>query len=368
MLERYEEALSAFEKVLKQDPNDPTALAQMAFMLHATDKIDEALRAVNDALALDSNNAWALPVKGMILVSIGDFQAAAEVLKVVDDASPLYDAAMGVKGTALYNLGPEHSQEAKRAFEAALNGDPENLFWQASLGETLRLLGEIEQAHYTYARVIEQANRTPISTDTLSLMCWCQYRLGNFEEAARLGMRTLSRGGEQVSAVISTQFDLALILMCSGRYSLAVREYQRGLEFAQDVHPLRRHSTLGMALRDLQEALRERPKLSNNAWALGSKGQVLKALNRYEEAVEALQRAVELDPNMAWAQAELADVLRMQGHYEEALSASQRALELEPDNVLALRSKSDTSRMLGRRDEAPSTLEQVLRQDPYEGS
>jgi tetratricopeptide (TPR) repeat protein len=42
-----------------------------------------------------------------------------------------------------------------------------------------------------------------------------------------------------------------------------------------------------------------------HAWALGSRGQSYRALQRLPEAIEDLTRAVALDPSMTWASAEL---------------------------------------------------------------
>jgi Flp pilus assembly protein TadD len=50
----------------------------------------------------------------------------------------------------------------------------------------------------------------------------------------------------------------------------------------------------------------------------------------------------------------------MMGRYEEALSAVDTAIEISPDNSLAYCTKGETLPMLGRSEEASSAVERAL--------
>ena len=54
------------------------------------------------------------------------------------------------------------------------------------------------------------------------------------------------------------------------------------------------------ALEVLDRAIEREP---DNAYALGTRGQVLMTLGRWEEAVEALCAALRFDPTLAWGAA-----------------------------------------------------------------
>jgi hypothetical protein len=66
-------------------------------------------------------------------------------------------------------------------------------------------------------------------------------------------------------------------------------------------------------------------------------GRRLGNLGRYEEALAAFDRAIELDPDEANTHTNRGRALRNMGRYEEALTAIDRAIELDPNDQTALR-------------------------------
>jgi tetratricopeptide (TPR) repeat protein len=54
-------------------------------------------------------------------------------------------------------------------------------------------------------------------------------------------------------------------------------------------------------------------------------------MGRYEEALAAFSRAIELDPDTAWLIGGRAAVYQLMGRYEEALADFSRAIDLDPD-------------------------------------
>ncbi|XZO03603.1 MAG: tetratricopeptide repeat-containing sulfotransferase family protein [Microcoleus sp.] len=60
-------------------------------------------------------------------------------------------------------------------------------------------------------------------------------------------------------------------------------------------------------------------------------GNSLLASGRFEDAVIAYKKAVELNPNFSWSYHGLGDVLQKLGHRDEAVAAYRKAIELNPD-------------------------------------
>src|SRR5215831_483831 len=56
--------------------------------------------------------------------------------------------------------------------------------------------------------------------------------------------------------------------------------------------------------------------------------------NRWPEAIQAYQRAVELDPSSATAYGNLGHVYGQMGRFQEAVVALQRAISLSPENAV----------------------------------
>ena len=65
---------------------------------------------------------------------------------------------------------------------------------------------------------------------------------------------------------------------------------------------------------------------------LGEKGRCLNSLERYDEALECLDKAIESDSNYARAWANRGDVLESLKRYEEALVSYDKAIELDEDD------------------------------------
>jgi tetratricopeptide (TPR) repeat protein len=69
-------------------------------------------------------------------------------------------------------------------------------------------------------------------------------------------------------------------------------------------------------------------------WAHFAQGMLQMRLRRFGEAVRALRRALELNPNFALAHALLAHVLSLQGAPQEAVDSAEHALRLSPRDRL----------------------------------
>jgi tetratricopeptide (TPR) repeat protein len=258
-LGRHEEALQALDEALKLEPNNAWALASKGASLHVLEHYEEALQALDLALKLEPNDLFAPGIKGYLLCDIGKFQDAVQVLDLALQLDLSSTWILALKGWALENLGMESAKEAQQAYEAALKGDPMDLEIHKGLANVLYLQHELEKARIEYRFVIEQIEKRSLKLDanTLSLLGWCYYRSGHYDEAEKFLVEALHLAPNE----ISLQFDLALTLLCNERYGLALREYQRGVELIERKPVQRRMGLLIVAIGDLREALIAQPNL-----------------------------------------------------------------------------------------------------------
>ncbi len=91
------------------------------------------------------------------------------------------------------------------------------------------------------------------------------------------------------------------------------------------------------ALRDILVALDKQP---DNTYHWNSYGQVLRQLERFDDAAEAYNRSILLSPVNSDAHNNLGIVLRYLGRSEDAIAAFQRAIELNPESFTAIRNLS----------------------------
>jgi len=111
------------------------------------------------------------------------------------------------------------------------------------------------------------------------------------------------------------------------------------------------------ALELIEAALRRIPA---SADALSNRGIVLKALERYEEALTSCDRALLIKLDHIDALSNRAQVLLRQEHFAEALASADAALALKPNHIAALNNRCYALVKLERVPEAVETFRRVL--------
>lgn len=84
----YDAALTSYRLALRDHPNDPRVLQNMAIALTKTNRIDEAIRYYRRALENDAHLAGAHYGLAFLLLKRGDTEGAARHLKVFLDRPP----------------------------------------------------------------------------------------------------------------------------------------------------------------------------------------------------------------------------------------------------------------------------------------
>jgi tetratricopeptide (TPR) repeat protein/tRNA A-37 threonylcarbamoyl transferase component Bud32 len=100
------------------------------------------------------------------------------------------------------------------------------------------------------------------------------------------------------------------------------------------------------------------------AWAWARKGRTLRLLYRHEEALVAYERALELDPRYAWAWRGKGMILERLDRWEEALTCYQKAAQINPKDAWHWCNQAEVLQHLGRDSEAVPLLYKALETDP----
>ena len=90
----------------------------------------------------------------------------------------------------------------------------------------------------------------------------------------------------------------------------------------------------------------------------------LKVDGHYEEAVEALKRHIEADPNSSEGHYQLGLVYGYTGLFDESLEELKHSVMLDPSRLDFRNDLALTYSMTGMYDEAKSEFEEVLRREP----
>ncbi|MCK4810769.1 MAG: tetratricopeptide repeat protein, partial [Methanosarcinales archaeon] len=115
------------------------------------------------------------------------------------------------------------------------------------------------------------------------------------------------------------------------------------------------------ALESLDKALEINPK---DDFVLSRKGAALGMLGRYEDALEAFDKALEINPKDDFVLSRKGFTLEMLGRYEDALESLDKALEINPKDDFVLSRKGAALGMLGRYEDALEAFDKALEINP----
>jgi len=280
----YDSAERTCRMALRIAPDDPQVLLVLAQLLRQTDRLDEAYGEVRRVLELDPLNETALQLAGFLATSLG---------RDAEEARGYYDKFLQLKpGNVPVRL--------KIAYELAQAGDPEGamLFVEEGLAIESDNTDLLEQ-HASFA--IEAGRRLQEEGEPLSPEAAELFRKGSESYG-----RAYDANGSEMAVSHLYQMMAALVRL---------DHLDRALAVVGDI--LETHG---------QEA---------RMWVI--KGDILKKLDRLEEALTALDAAEERDPVYPNIRAKRGQWFLEAGREEEALPVLKEAVDRgeQPADVIA---------------------------------
>jgi protein O-GlcNAc transferase len=386
------EAVRAFEKAVGLDPSDPYAAHNLGVAYLRTGRTADAIRLLDEAARLDAANSG-------ILQNLGNAHLAAGSL---DQARAAYEQALKVDGAnfeARFNLGIVHYRanawrEAEDAFAAAVTG----------LAGAPRARGEAFLGMSRYQRGFFGPAAQAFANAASSDPSVASYRFNQGVALAKSGLPTEAADAFRAALKIdgrdaASWFGLGGVLYADARRDEALEAYSKGLEFdtratgplftigyihlergevdaamarfreviridPSGADALRAHVNLGLCHEsrgELAEAAREYeagdPKDPRTFYNLGL---VRRKMNDPVHAVEAFQRASDLNPKEPKYAAALGDAYMEAQNPEAAVTAFERAVkEGGEDFELLIRLAQITTR-LSRLQEAENWLKRAI--------
>ncbi|WP_298918087.1 tetratricopeptide repeat protein [uncultured Nostoc sp.] len=112
------------------------------------------------------------------------------------------------------------------------------------------------------------------------------------------------------------------------------------------------------ALQDIDRAIELNPKLD---WAIARRGETYRSMKRYPEALQDFDRAIELNPKYDWAIARRGQTYLMLKLYNEALADFNRAINLDSDSNWRLYNRALAYQALNQPDKAWADLSLAIK-------
>ncbi len=300
-------ALAAFTAAVAASPGDPTTLAELGGALGRAGRLDEALEALDRALAIDPDAYLALLYRAEALMDAGDHARAEPAWREVLRVAPGNVPALLGRGRALLEC-ERYDHAAASLCAAAVAGSVVAADWCHEHAMVL------PDDHVAQARLALERHDFGAAADHFAAAstAYLEYSRADGDHAHR----------EAASALAQSAF---------ARH--------------------RQHDEVE-AIAQLERAVRMRPAL-HDAWL--RLGDARRALGRYADALVAYDRCVWIDPTLAEVELRRADMLRVLGRGGEQLAALTRAMEARGEGRLELRAswrRARAHQAMGRWDAA----------------
>lgn len=287
-----ERSLAAYRTVVRMDPGNAIAHANVGSAFHRVGNREESVVAYREALTLDPDNAEVQERLSLALIEAKRFEEAVATCKTALATNP-EDADFHVNlGTALNGL--RRHDEAVAAFREAIRLEPTSGLAHINLGTALIGQGKIKESVASYERGLELDPTNFKGHYNLGNML---RHLGRLEDAAASFGRAIELAPEEPQARVN----LGDVLNSLGRHEEAVASCREAVRLAPD---------MGLAHMNLGHAL------------MGD--------GKADEAVAAYREASQVDPKNMTFRYNLAVVLAGQGHREEAAKAYREVVKLAP--------------------------------------
>ena len=223
-------------------------------------------------------------------------------------------------------------------------------------------LGRLDEASRTLAKVIELLGP---DAETLDLMGQNAAARGRLEEAIVLYRRAVDISPDYADA----HLHLGVELVNQGSIPEGLSELQRALALVPD--SAEAHTQLGVAyaaqgnreqaIQQYRRALALRPRY---AVAHNNLGIDLAAQGEAEQGIRHIREALEIDPDYVGALINLGYMYAARGDYRDAVPLYARAIGLKPDSFQAHFNLGSALHQMGQSQRAVSSFVQALRIDP----
>ena len=287
-----ERAKSIYLQVLAGEPENVDAWHLLGMLMFAAGQTAEAIECVERAKSLAPAQPVVLANLGLVYRAAGDLPKASAALESAVQLEPGSSNNWNSLGTVF--LEQRQWQAARKCFEQALSLEPGFSTATMNLANLAQQRGEYHSAAKVYRELLCERPDDPMLLTNLGE---AMRGVGNSQEAVGILQQVLDRN----PAMVEARLNLARALVTLKQLDQAEKHLvQLTEEFAQLAKP---HHFLG---------------------------QLKFEQKRFGEAIECLNRSLEIDPNDGHARTSLGFVFQEKGNLPEAERCFRNALAVDP--------------------------------------
>ena len=367
-LERYPEAVAAFEKEAAENPGSAEVLMNLGWSYWKVNRIDDAWRCFDLLAKLDPKNASYLRLLAETEIGRKEYPHALEHAQTALKLLPGDKDASIVMSSAL--VGLKRHQEAHQILSDLVERYPDSSPVQFHMADNLAAMGRLDDAlthfdilmHLTpensdYRRARANvlyglgreaaaiaewkalAAKTPPDQKSIINLGWAAWKDKDLDAAYAYGKRLLTLEPQNATYLkfvgnvqLERGYPVDSLRMAQGALDALGKDKDASLLKAKALYNLQRDKE---AMAVLGELLREYP---DNQQILFSMAEFLQGMERDQEALVFYNRLVKSYPDALIYRYRRADLYYWQGDFDEAVSEWKKMTEKYPAEVIGLRS------------------------------
>jgi len=285
--------LSLWSDVVHKSPNKARGHVNLGATYIDQDRLDEAIRESNIALALQPG--FAEPYYNMGLIDYKKGNPADALSKFEAAIALKHDYAEAHNNLGLVYKALKRPDDAIREYDTAISINPDYAEAHSNLGVIYKEMGKYDEAIQEYKTAL---SINPDYAEIHNNLGNVYQKLGRFDEALQ----------EYRNAILikpdypSTFFNQGVVYYNRGKPSDALIAFK--------------------------EAIRLKP---DYAEAHNNLGDIYKEQGNFQEAIQEFQTALKLKPDLVEAYYNLGDCYQHAGQIPEAIHAFEQALQIKPD-------------------------------------
>ena len=360
-LNRLLEADKNINQAVAKDGSNAHFLYLQARVAEVIGKGDEAFRKYEAALQKKPDLVEALAAEGIIYVGRLDKVKAREKLEAALKVPEAQQAALDDEAVGDLAVALGDKTRAKAAYERALQKDPEDPLAHAGMGKALASEGDLPGARKELELALSQVDTdASIYFEYGSLL----RRLGESDAA----LEALRKSVKLDSKDPRYRARFGALLVERGQFEDAEQQLRQAVlmndHYAEGLFFLARalagRKNMSEAVDTMKKVVEIEP---DNAEYLHHLGLIFEQGQQVQDAVDAFSRAIEKDKNNADAYEHLGLNLLVENRFGEAVAMLRKAADLNPKRARLWAEVGDAEQQSGDIDGAIRDLQKALAQD-----